>query len=168
MARATSADMSERYDSRVLKDLASDDGTPVVDLSASTRLSAALEGATGQFEAAVRVGGIYSSDDLDNLSGSALALMKDIICELALLRLVGARVETLGKDTYEAVRKRAEDYLSALRNGERLFPLDAQVAAGRPSIDGPSSADYDKLNLLPDRVRRYYPQRAGRLPIGRG
>lgn len=168
MARATHEDMAHRYDIRVLQDLASDSGTPVLDLSTSSRLTAALEGATGQFEAAVRVGGIYSADDLDALTGSSQALMKDIVCELALLRLVGARIETLGKDSYEAVRRRAEDYLTALRNGERLFPLEAQEAAGRPSVNGPTSADYEKLNLLPDRVRRYYPRRSGRLPLGRG
>jgi len=158
----------DRYDSRVLADLASDDGTPVSDLGQSSRVAAALEGATGQFEAAVRVGGIYSAEDLDNLSGAAQALMKDIICELALVRLIGARVETVGRDSYEAIRKRCEEYLSMLRRGQRLFPLDEQVRAGRPTIDGPTSADYRRLNLLPDRVRNYYPSRSSRLPLGRG
>jgi hypothetical protein len=39
--------------------------------------------------------------------------------------------------------------LDRLRKGERLFPsIDAAREAGKPSIDGPSALDYERLNLL--------------------
>lgn len=167
MGYATPQDLIERYDQRALADLASDDGAPDNVLT-STRLSAALDSASGYVDAACQVGQVYSADDLAGLTGNARALLVDLVCELAMVRLMSTRLEKYGNDQVEGVRKRCEEYLDRLRKGERLFPLSAQCAAGTATIDGPTAVDYERLNLLPDRTRRYYPSRARRLPIGRG
>jgi len=167
MSYATPQDLIDRYDQRVLADLASDDGTPGT-VPTSRRISAALDAAGGQIDAACQAGQVYSADDLAGLTGNARALLVDLVCELAMVRLMSTRLEKYGNDQVEAVRKRCEEYLDRLRRGERLFPLPAQLSAGTPRIDGPTAVDYQRLNLLPERARRYYPNRAGRLPLGRG
>jgi len=167
MAYANPSDLVARYDERVLKDLASDTGEPGDVAIGNPRVAAALDAASGYVDAAVQVGGIYTPEDLAALTGNSLALLVDLTCELAMVRLMSARLEKYGHEQVEAVRKRCEEYLDRLRNGERLFGLDDQRDAGLPTIDGPRAVDYQRLNLLPDRMRRYYPQRGGRLPLGR-
>jgi phage gp36-like protein len=169
MADATSDDLAARFDQRVISDLASDAGEPVVDITTDTNVSTALDDATGAFRAAVQVGGMYSDSDIDDLTGSSLALRKRIVCELAMIYLISRRPEKFGNaETYEAMRKGTEEYLDRLRKGERVFPaVTAAVEAGQASVDGPTAVVYERLNLLPDRTRNFYPSRGTRLPTNR-
>ncbi len=166
MAYAASTDLTARYDANMVADLASDDGTPVADLAADAKVQAALDDASGQIDAAVTVARVYSTTNLAALTGNSLALLKRITCDLAMYYLMARRPEKYGKNLSEFYEK-ADAYLESLRKGNRVFAVEANLDAGLPTIDGPGASDYQRLNLLPDRTKNFYPARGSRLPIGR-
>ncbi len=49
----------------------------------------------------------------------------------------------------------------------RIIMAFAQ-AIGVPTIDGPSSVKYEEMNLMPDRMLRYFPEQITRIPTNRG
>ncbi|MDY0170592.1 MAG: hypothetical protein RBS80_28890 [Thermoguttaceae bacterium] len=169
MAFADFEDLAARYDARLIRDLASDSGIPVSDAEAGSdpRIAAALDDGAGRILAACLNGRIYSEDDLLALVGSSLALLKRINCELAVVFLMGRRLDKFTSEEYQRAMEAAEAYLDRLRKGERLFQVPANLDATVPEIDGPHVTTYNRLNLLPERCRPFYPNRAQRLPIGR-
>ena len=156
-----------RYDELTIKDLVSDTGEPVADVTDDERVLAALEDASGRMDAAVLVSKIYTPTQLSALTGNSLALRKRICCQLAMAYLMGRRLERYGAESLKAANDAAEDYLERLRKGERLFAVDALIDAGLPEIDGPSTTQYRTLNLIPDRTKNFYPSRRSRLPTDR-
>lgn len=169
MAHAVAADLTARYDSRVIQDLASDTGTPVSagDLADNDNVTAALEDASGRMDAAVLTGKMYTPDQLSELTGNSLALRRRICCDLALAYLMGRRAEKYGAESLKAMQQSGEEYLERLRKGERLFYVVAVQDAQLPEIDGPSVTQYRTMNLIPDRTKNFYPSRASRLPTDR-
>lgn len=169
MAYASADDLVYRFDERVIKDLLSDHGIPVESLDGNPVLETALEDASGRIDGAIQVAKQYTAVDLAGLTGNSLALLKRIVCEIAMSFLIGRRPEMFGGERWLALQKSSEEYLDRLRKGERLFPAVADnLDAGLPEVDGPTASEYNTLNLLPDRTRRFYPLRGTRLPIGRG
>tara|TARA_Y100000310_G_scaffold199050_1_gene199033 strand:- start:3960 stop:4466 length:507 start_codon:yes stop_codon:yes gene_type:complete len=164
---AAPGDLTDRFDATVIKDLVSDTGEPVDDVTGDDKVLAALADASGRVDAALLTGGLYSTDDLEGFTGNNLALLKRITCELAMAYLLGRRQEKYGDDYFRRINKSAEEYLERLRKGERLFGLPASIRAGLPNVDGMTAIEYENLNLLPDRTREFYPHRQTRLPIGR-
>ena len=170
MAYASSADLTARFDSQIIRDLASDSGTQVEegDLATDVKVQAALDDASGRVEAALTVARIYSTDDLDALTGNSLAMLKRIVCELAMAFLIGRRQEKMLDEGLQRVEQKSEEYLDRLRKGERLFGANEEAQdAGLPTVGGMTAVEYNNLNLIPDRTHNYYPRRAGRLPLGR-
>jgi len=163
---ASATDFIRRYDATLIADLAGDAGTPV-DPALSPRVEAALAGAWGEVLAAARLGGRYSENELAELSGADAEFAKDIVCGLALLRIVATRIQSIGEAAHRTLREQADKVLEDLRSGRLIFGTPAAARAQTPGADGPSALDYERLNLLPDRVRNYYPARAERLPLGR-
>lgn len=167
-AYADSDDLGNHFDATVLADLASDTGTPVADLSTDTRIAAALDAASGRVESALMVGGQYTAADLSALTGNSQALLKELVCTLAMQILLRRRPGSRHDELYKPAIEETNEFLDRLRKGERVFGGSAEhVEAGQPSIDGPSTTTYERLNLIPDRTKHYYPNRGGRLPIGR-
>lgn len=161
--------MAARFDERTLRDLASDTGEPVADLASDGKIGVALEDASGRVDSALTVANLYSADDLAGLTGNSLALLKRIVCGIAMGYLWSRRHADVGNQDLHAAQQEAEEYLDRLRKGERLFASVAAARdAGTPEVDGPSALDYENLNLLPDRTKNFYPARATRLPVGRG
>ena len=169
MAFATASDLSARFDERTIKDLSSDDDTPAASVD-NAIVTAALEDGAGRIRSAITVARIYSDDDLSDLTGDSLSLIKRLNCELAMAHLMGRRPEKYGNEDggFKQVKQDVEDFLDRLRKGERLFGIEAAKDAGLPTIDGPSTVDYRRLNRIPDRTQNFYPSRGSRLPIGRG
>lgn len=166
MAYATPTDLITRYDRNLIADLAGDDGSPVDPLT-SPRVAEALESASGEIDAACRLGGRYLPSELAALGGADAAFLKDVTCQLALLRLVGVRIQTIGEAAYKALREMGDRVLDDLRAGRLIFGTPAAEQAVTPDVEGPTALTYDRLNLLPDRTRNYYPARQSRLPLGR-
>ena len=158
--------MIAHYDERTLKDLVSDSGTPVADLSVDTKLAAILDSATGAINAALQVGNLYKTDDLAALTGESLAYLKRLTCDIALAYLMLRRPEKYGSRA--DIQKGIDEILDQFRSGARIFDIPANLAASLPGTDGPNAIEYQKLNLIPDRTKNFYPHRATRLPIGKG
>lgn len=164
MPYASSSDMTNRFDSREIGDLLSDTGVPVDDFSGSSKMTAALEDASGEVEAAVMVGKRYTAAELGALTGNSLGHLKRIVCDLAMRNLL-ARRPAYNPDLLKAFEERAKGHLDALRKGENVFNIEDHKEAGLPSVGGLTSVEFSRLNLLRDRVKHYYPAR--RLPDNR-
>lgn len=166
MAYASSTDMTARFDSREIGDLLSDSGTPVDegDFGDNSKLTAILDDASGEIDAALLVANRYLPADLSGLTGNSLAHLKRITCEIAMRLLLGRR-PAYNPELLESMEKRVNGLLDRLRKGENVFNLADQKDAGTPTIGGLSTVDTLNLNLLRDRTQNYYPQR--RLPNNR-
>ena len=166
MAYATAAQLLERYDARDIGDLVSDDDTPVPrpDLLTDGKVAAALNDASGAIDSALMVGGLYSAADLAGLTGNSQYRLICICCEIAMARLFSRR-PLRWQEAYAKALELAEGHLDKLRCGQNTFGLPAQIAAGLPSIDGPTTLEYQALNLVRDRTKNYFPGR--RLPNNR-
>ncbi len=165
-AYATPTDMIDRFDERTLKQLVADDNTPATSLTSDGKMLAALDDATGAMKSALFVGNQYKPEDLESLTAESQSYRKRLCCEIALSYLIRRRPEKYGKASRE-IQENVDAILEQFRSGVRVFEIDANRAAGLPSIDGPSAVDYQRLNLLPDRTRNFYPHRQTRLPLGR-
>lgn len=168
MAYATPANLAAAYDQRDLADLASDTGTPVSSIATAVPVIFALERASGDVDAAAFVGKLYSQNDLSQLAGNARSMLIGMVCDRAMAYLMRRRPEKFADVAIEAILERTDKFLDALRNGDRVFDVATVLEAGLPSIDGPTVPDYRRLNLIVDRTQNFYPNRAGRLPLGRG
>lgn len=169
-AYATPADYLLRYDYRPTGDLVSDSGTavPQNQLANDNALLTALKAASGEVESALIVGGRYSVAQLTALTGNSLENLKDLVCELAAIRLEKRRMNlnTEQVDLLVKLQKMANDRLTQLRNGENLFNIPEAIGAGLISTSGPSTLAIERLNLIRDRVgTSYYPAR--RMPFDR-
>ena len=155
---ATGSQLLERYDARILGDLVADDNTQIAAaaLPANANIVAALEDASGDIDAALLVGRRYSPDDLSGLTGNAAKHLIRITCDIAVSYLLRRRVQQ-DPERAGAQMQLAETPLDSLRNGINVFGLDPQMDAGKPTTTGPSTPDYNNLNLMRDRTRNYYP-----------
>lgn len=159
-------DFYYRFDENVVRDLCSDSGQPAP--RSNSMLTAALDDSQGRIQAAALRGRIYSTDDLEDLTGASLSLLKRIECEIAMAYLLGRRPEKYNTDWFKLMDERSETYLEQLARGERLFDVDTAKDAGLPTIDGPNSVDLINLNAITQRVQHFFPNRARALPLGRG
>ena len=167
MAYASSTDLVARFDENTIRDLASDSGHQVTDLTCPV-VTAALDDASGQIDSALFNGKAYDADDLAALTGNSLALLKRICCELAMCFLMGRRPEKYGEDSIREMYERADGFLERIRQGERIFDSTAHLGASVTDVDGPTTVKYTDMNLIPDRTRHFYPHRGTRLPLSRG
>ena len=169
MAYATAQNLLDRYDKSIINDLVSDEGTRLSysDLLVDTKLLAALDDASGEVDAALLVGGRYSATDLSGLTGNALATLVRITCEIAIGFLYNRRPMFRVEDA-DRWAERTRAHIDRLRTGENVFNIAANITAGNPTLDGPTSIDYRRLNLIPERTKNYYPHRSGVLPTDRG
>ena len=88
---------------------------------ASTKLTALLEAAAGEIEAACFRGGRYSADDLTGLTGNSLGLLKQLNAHLAFRNLVARRPND-AKD-FKFIDQSIQ-LLSQIALGERIFNFD--------------------------------------------
>lgn len=168
MAYATLADLINRFDQRTIAGLVSDGHEEAGDLANNTKISTALSIGSGMINSAVMVADLYTAEQLADLAGDDLALLVHINCCLAMGVLLGRRPEKYGDDGVARLVEWADKMLDDLRKGVRIFNIQQTKDAGLPTIDGPTAVEYANLNLMPDRVQRFYPSRSSRLPFGRG
>ena len=168
MAYASVADLTLRHDPRLINDLSNDEGVRQSrgDLQTNSRVVTALSDASGAVTAALVVGDRYSVTDLESLTGDDQSLLKRIVCDIAMSFLYDRR-PSLNADEYERYNKMAERHLNRLRKGDAVFNIKANRDATKVTLDGPTTTDYNRLNLLPERVPRTYPSRSSRLPTDR-
>lgn len=160
MSFATPAQFLERFDARDVGDLCADDGVSVdrIALLTDANLQAALDDASGLVLAALNVAGRYTEADLTGLAGVSAKYLVRVTCEIALALLWGRR-PLYRLEERKAALEVAEAHLERLRKGEHVLAVPDNIAAGTPSIDGPTAVQIDSLNLVRDRVNNYYPHR---------
>lgn len=169
MARyAEPSDLMIQKDQNILADLCQDDGKAPdrSSLADNAILEAMLDQASGVVESALIAGRRYSATDLEDLTGNSQALLKRICCDIG-MRFLYERRPDYDPDALEKHRDLAERYLQRLQKGEDVFNITANKNAGLVDTAEPTTTDYSKLNLIPDRCNRFFPARQTRLPTDR-
>jgi phage gp36-like protein len=141
MAYCSGAEFLQRYDSRRVAQLVSDDGTvvPFAGLTGNGNILAALEDATAEINAAVLVGKRYTARQLEPnptdggplyLTLNGYYLLKRLCSDLAFGYLVARRGLSAGESGSLAPRfEQAMAMIDRIRYGERIFDLADQSAA---------------------------------------
>jgi phage gp36-like protein len=168
MAYATGLDLVARYDVDLIGDLASDDRETLArnDVPVHPHVQAALDDASGEVDAALLAGGRYTAEQLSSLTGSSKSYLKAIVCGLAMAALHDRRPEAVHSETIERLTKKSRDAIYSLRRGENVFGIADHIEATQLHISGPSAIQLQNRNGLPERMSRYFPSPASRLPRG--
>jgi phage gp36-like protein len=165
-AYAAPSDLIVRYDTRVVGNLLSDNGTTVAAGAIPTNATALalMSDASGELESALLRGQQYSVADLTGLTGNALSYLVRITCDIAFGLLYERRPYQDAEKRKDAVDKK-DDLLKMLSDGTRVFGTPGAELAGVAVITGPSYQTYFNQNSVVSRARgNFYPQ--VRLPYG--
>jgi hypothetical protein len=132
----------------------------VAEFATNKKLLAALNGASGDVEAACLVGERYMPGDLAALNGNSLDFLRDIVAWLAFDRLTNIHPYAADHPKHYRVQW-AEDVLQKLRDGIRIFAFQEQAKAGITS-DAHYLTQQDLLNRKNISVlaRPYFGQRS--------
>lgn len=168
MAIASGSDLTQRFDSRLIGDLATDEGRtlPEDEVATHPNVLAALEDAMGEMVVALLVGQKYTEADLLGLTGYSLAHAKRINCDIAMALLIKRR-PIVDENRAADISKQSRDHIRRLANGENVFGIPTNVQAGDLSLANPSTIEITNLNLLPERMSRFFPDTGQRMPRGR-
>lgn len=159
MSYATANDLIAYFDERVIRDLLSDSGEPVASLTGDAKLTAILSSASGEVDRALTVANQYTASDLANLAGSALDGLKEIVCSLAMGKLLRRRPGSDHEETLKGCVEWAENELEKLRKGQRVFGgSEAQKEAGAVGISGPTAVRFQQMGLMRDKTN-FFPRR---------
>ncbi|MFG0261028.1 MAG: hypothetical protein ACF788_01365 [Novipirellula sp. JB048] len=165
---ATGTDLVSRYDIDLIGDLASDDreSQDRDTIPTHPHVVTALADASGEVDAALLAGGRYTVDQLSSLEGSSQSYLKSIVCGLAMAALHERRPEAVDATLIERLTKKARDAVHALHRGDNVFGIPEHITAGQVHTSGPSAIQLHNRNGLPERMHRYFPSPASRLPHG--
>jgi len=168
MSYATPANLLARVDARIVNDLIGDDNIAIspIDLLTHATVQAALDDASGDIDAALLTAQRYSTADLTGLTGNAQKHLIRMCSDIAFAYLLMRR-PSVSPDMADAYRKLSQEHLDKLAKGYNVFDLTSQQTASLPTIDGPSTVDYSRLNGIPERASGYYPDRKQRIPTDR-
>lgn len=154
---ASAADFEQIIDVNLLGDLVNDDGTEatLTQLASSGALDMALARASGLVEAFALAGQMYTAADLQALTGNAQALLKGIVCGLAIQYLRGRRgaMEPGRYPQYDEAMK----FLEMLASGTTIFAFAETAAAGLPDTEVMEPQDYTQglPTLLTNQTRQW-------------
>jgi len=168
-AYATGDDLILRYDVDLVGDLATDNRRSLdrEEIPSHAVVISALSEASGQVNSAMIVGGAYTPSQLSSLTGIDRDYLAGLVCDLAMLRLFMRRPEATPSYA-DDLRNRVAELLEALRRGRNIFNLPATVDATILDVDGPTPVDLRDRNSLTERMGRYFPHPAARLPKSQG
>lgn len=163
MAHATATDLLRRYDIRRIGDLVNDNDTRATEADlqnpstpAGAVVNTALSDASGLINSAILAGRRYTLANLANMTTDSKALLVRICCDLAYSFLVTRR--GYGAADLEAMTSRAKEsemILEQLRQGERLFEVDANQNASVPN----QAVISNKVSLFSKELDRYFGMR---------
>ena len=142
-------------DTRLLNELASDTASDGTYTSSTVITEALLRGGEEVASAATR-SQAYTVTELETLATDGNALLRGLVADLALCYLFERR----GGEVPESVKakaNRAQTMLNDLRDGRRVFAVDANREAGTASISVISASARGSLTLVSDSP--FYPTR---------
>tara|TARA_R110002167_G_scaffold58432_2_gene165562 strand:+ start:6399 stop:6914 length:516 start_codon:yes stop_codon:yes gene_type:complete len=168
MAFATGDDLANRYDIDWIGDLATDNREHLARGAISTHpvVLAALDGASGQVQAALIQGGQYSVVDLGSLTGINQAYLADLVCGLAIIRLWERRSEAIPANS-EAIQQKWWGLIEKLEKGANIFDLPLQLDATIVDHTGPTAVQLQNRNDMTVR-NELFPPPITRLPRAQG
>lgn len=170
MKYASPEDLADRCDIRVICQLATDSGAAISrsEMASDPVVITAIEDAEAEIESVLRRGGMYRLEDLETLEGAGLAKLKRITCTIAMSFLFERR-PGVHADMAKAYFDRSKQILKDLQQGTDTLGLRRNEEAANPTVNGPTSLEYQTLNTIADRMApRYLPRRETRLPLDRG
>lgn len=130
MPYATYADLEHALDATIIGQLCGDAGVSMPGPNAVT--DAALERGTASVRSYIRVGGIYSEDEITALVAAHDPLLVGLVVDLATEFLFQRRGAKMSPAIEQRI-KQAYSYCEGLRDGKMLFgSTAANVAAGTP------------------------------------
>lgn len=168
MAFAAGTDIVLVVDRRDLAGLCTDDDAAPVNpatVETNAKVLDALEGASEIIVSAAVIANKYRREDLQDLADSGNAFIKRLTCWIAHGELLGGR--GIQREQIPPYVKRAESWVDDLRDGKRIFDLEANrdkgnVQTGKASLltlqDDGIAMSYAQGRFLPapmtDRGRR--------------
>lgn len=154
-------------DYRTLVDLCSDDnGRPLAtDFTDETSTTgqialAILQGASGELESAVLLGGRYSVEDLQALTGNQAQFIKKLVADLALWEFYNRRPDLLSQMPPKC--EQAKAIINAIAEGSMIFGLQENIDAGHLTLTVETPQDVVNRNLVTFQAERYFGRRANR------
>lgn len=168
MSYATISDLTTYYDERTIADLVSDNGVRPTSLAGNAVLTASLASASGRVEAACTVANLYTPVQLATLTDNASAMLKQIVCRLAIVELMARRIEDWSSERLAKARQESEDYLDRIRKGERIFGIlndTSHQDAGLIALDAPSVVELDLERDIVSVCAPFYPVRRQRVGL---
>lgn len=152
----TPADFLKRYDWRMIAELVSDTGYAVPDESqvlTDTNVAACLNDGAGMIVMYALKGGRYTEADLIAMTGNGAYALRRLNADLGLYNVVLRR--GLPVDKYPQIEE-ALKLLDKLADGEIIFPLPANIAAGVAQSPPLTVQTIAANNFLVNSVR-YFP-----------
>ena len=167
MAYATGADLVVRYDVDLIGDLAQDGREPLdaTVVPNHANVLAALADASGEIDVALRCGDRYLPEQLETLTGNSRNHLIRITCSIA-MSLLFERRPGMKPEIAEAVSKKAREHITALNKGDNVFGIQSVIDSGTIETATIATIDIENLNLLPQRMPRYFPRTDQRSPEG--
>ena len=157
MAQLLSNVLSIRYiDERLLKELTSDTNSDATIDGSNTILTEALLRGGEEVASAATRSQAYTVTELETLATDGNALLRGLVADLALCYLFERR----GGEVPESVKakaNRAQQMLGDLRDGRRVFAVDANREAGTAAISVITASARGSLTLVSDSP--FYPTR---------
>lgn len=117
MSFASIGDLYNRYDSRIVDQLSSDDNSTAPD---NNKIQAALDDGASKIQLAVLQGSQYTVDQLQTLVNSGDTTLIRMNCDLALLFMAQRRSGGL-PNKFEGVLRNTMELLDMLRRGQRVL-----------------------------------------------
>lgn len=143
-------------DKRLLEELTSDTNSDAVIDATNTILTEALLRGGEEVASAATRSQAYTVTELETLATDGNALLRGLVADLALCYLFERR----GGEVPESVKakaNRAQQMLGDLRDGRRVFAVDANRQAGTASISVITASARGSLTLVSDSP--FYPTR---------
>jgi phage gp36-like protein len=168
MAFADGNDLVSRFDIRLIGDLVTDAGVtlPSAEVPTHPNLLTALEDASGEIVVNLQAGQRYNESQLLALTGYSLSHLKRVCCDIAMALLIKRR-PILDENRAGEIAKQAREHLRNLADGKNIFGIPEVLESGNLDLAEPSTVDITNLNLIPERMRRYFPDTFQRMPRGR-
>jgi phage gp36-like protein len=164
-AYASGSDLTVRYDIDLVGDLATDDRATLnrANVPGHPAVAAALLDASGEIDVALQAGGRYTPAQLASLTGNSAYHLKRIACDIA-MALLFRRRPSIRPDIAETLLKQSTEHLDRLREGENVFGIPEVIEAGTLELATASTVQVEALNLIPERMSRYFPRTDQRMP----
>jgi|TARA_R110000737_G_scaffold245905_1_gene256434 hypothetical protein len=144
----TATELAESFDSRMIKQLSSYDGTPQSSVSNST-VTNAIEKASSEVESYALRGGLYTHSNLLALKSADDWSLKTLVATLTMKHLFRGKTGNIPPDM-QAMVAEATATLEEIREGKQVFNLDVTIEAGKAKAYVISSTTRSNLNMPSD------------------